>query len=69
VRDPESAARAIFEACKLPYEEGCVDLSRNQTPVATLSSAQTRQKISDRSISEWMRYRDQLQWMNEQIAK
>jgi tetratricopeptide (TPR) repeat protein len=69
VRDPESAARAIFEACRLPYEEGCIDLSRNQTPVATLSSAQTRQKISDRSISEWMRYRDQLQWMNEQISK
>jgi tetratricopeptide (TPR) repeat protein len=60
VRDPETKAREILAYCKLPYEEGCVDLSRNQTPIATMSSAQTREKITDRSIGEWKRYAAQL---------
>ena len=63
VREPERKTREILEFCNLPYEAGCVDLSRNQTPVATMSSAQTRDKISDRSIGEWRRYEKQLEWM------
>jgi tetratricopeptide (TPR) repeat protein len=68
VRDPERKTREILDFCKLPYEEGCVDLSRNQTPVATMSSAQTRSKISDRSIGEWRRYEKQLEWMSGKLA-
>ena len=68
VRDPERKTREILDFCKLPYEAGCVDLSRNQTPVATMSSAQTRSKISDRSIGEWRRYEKQLEWMSGKLA-
>ncbi|MBS0591135.1 MAG: sulfotransferase [Proteobacteria bacterium] len=68
VRDAEAGTRAILDFCKLPYEAGCVDLSRNRTPVATMSSAQTRDKISDRSIGEWRRYEKQLAWMRSKLA-
>jgi tetratricopeptide (TPR) repeat protein len=68
VRDPEGKTREILEYCHLPYEEGCEDLSRNQTPVATMSTAQTRGKISDRSIGEWRRYEKQLEWMRSGLA-
>lgn len=61
VRNPETKAREILSFCKLPYEPGCVDLTRNLTPVATMSSAQTRQQITDRSIGEWRRYEAQLE--------
>ena len=67
VRDPEAKAREILAFCRLPYEAGCVDLSRNLTPVATMSSAQTREKISDRSIGEWRRYEKQLGWMQSKL--
>jgi len=67
VRDPEAKAREILAYCKLPYEPGCVDLSRNRTPIATMSSAQTREKITDRSIGEWRRYEKQLAWMASKL--
>ena len=60
VRDPESMVRKILDFCRLPYEPNCVDLTRNSTPVATMSSAQTRKEIHDRSIGHWERYREQL---------
>lgn len=69
VRDPEAKARDILAYCKLPYEPGCVDLSRNQTPIATMSSAQTREKINDRSIGEWRRYEDKLASMHSKVSR
>src|SRR6185437_4642541 len=67
VRDSESTARAIFDFCKLPYEAGCVDPTRNSAPIATISSAQTRRQINDRSIGEWRRYERQLGEMQSRI--
>lgn len=69
VRDPEAMARQILAFCKLDYEPDCVDLSRNRTPVATMSSAQTREKINDRSLSEWKRYGKQLTAMRAQLPE
>ncbi len=68
VRDPEGKTREILAFCQLPFEPGCADLARNRTPVATLSSAQTRHAISDRSIGEWRRYAKQLAWMEAELA-
>jgi hypothetical protein len=68
VRDPEAKAREILAFCKLAYEPGCADLTRNSTPVATLSSAQSREKINDRSIGEWRRYEKQLAGMRAKLA-
>lgn len=69
VRDPETKAREILAYCNLPYEPDCVDLTKNRTPVATMSSAQTREKINDRSVGEWRRYEKQLAWMQAKIAQ
>ena len=60
-KDPETLSRKIQAFCRLPYEAGCVDLTRNLTPVATMSSAQTREQINDRSMGEWRRYATQLE--------
>lgn len=56
VREPEAAARDILAFCGLAYEPGCVDLTRNVAPVATLSAPQVRQPIHDRSFREWEPY-------------
>ena len=52
IRDPDAKTREILAFCKLPYEPGCADLTRNATPVATLSSAQTRQGLYRIALSE-----------------
>ena len=68
VHDPETRMQEILAFCKLPFEPGCADLARNRTPVATLSSAQSRRPINDRSIGEWRRYQKQLDWMQAALA-
>lgn len=67
VRDSERTVREILSYCKLPYEPGCADLTRNGTPVATISSVQTRQRINDRSIGEWRRYERQLAELRSRV--
>lgn len=56
VSDAESVARRVLAFCGLSYEPGCVDVTRNHAPVATLSSAQVREPIHARSMGEWQRY-------------
>lgn len=67
VRDPENTVRGVFEFCKLPYQPGCIDPARNATPVATISSAQTRQPIHDRALGEWRRYANQLEGLRSRL--
>lgn len=67
-REPEAVAREVFEFCGLPYEAGCTDLTRNQTPSATLSMAQVRQPIQARSSREWVPYTDELAGLAAALA-
>jgi tetratricopeptide (TPR) repeat protein len=60
VRDTEATARAMLEHCGLPFEPGCIDTTSNAAPVATLSSAQVRERIHTRAFHEWERYAPQL---------
>lgn len=61
VRDSAPAARRILAFCGLPYEAACLDTTSNAAPVATLSSAQVRLPIHQRSLGEWHRYEGQLE--------
>lgn len=65
VNDPESIARRVLGFCGLDYEPGCADVTRNRTPVATLSSAQVREPIHARSLGEWRRYENRLAPLRE----
>ena len=60
VRDTGSATRRLLGFCGLPYETACLDTTANDSPVATLSSAQVRAPIHQRSAGEWRRYERQL---------
>lgn len=60
VRQPEVTMRRVFEYCGLEWEAGCLDMTRNDIPVATLSAAQVRQPIHANAFGEWHRYEDQL---------
>lgn len=60
VRNPEATAREVLAFCGLEWESGCIDLTRNQAPVATLSLSQVRQPIHVRAFGEWQPYAEQL---------
>lgn len=61
VLDTENTCRELLAACGLPFEDGCLDHTRNSASVATLSSAQVRQPIHSRGLREWEKYGDRLQ--------
>ncbi|GAB3345890.1 tetratricopeptide repeat-containing sulfotransferase family protein [Lysobacter tyrosinilyticus] len=67
VRDTEKVARSVLAACGLAWEADLTDLSRNDAPVATLSSAQVRESVHARSIGEWRRYERQLAPLAEML--
>ena len=60
VDDPEATLRRVLAHCGLPYDARCVDPAGNSNPVSTLSSAQVREPIHRRALSEWRRYQAQL---------
>lgn len=68
VREPEAAAREILAYCGLPWEPGCVDLSRNHAPSATLSMSQVRQFIRADAFREWEPYAEQLAELRAALA-
>ena len=61
VQDTEAATRALLDYCGLPFEPGCIDTASNPAPVATLSSAQVRERIHTRAMQNWKPYAAQLQ--------
>lgn len=56
VHEPERTAREVFAFCEIPWEPGCTDLSRNKTPIATLSMAQARDEIRTDTAGAWQPY-------------
>jgi len=68
VLDTENACRKLLAACGLPFEEACLDHTRNSSSVATLSSAQVRQAIHTRGLGEWERYGAQLDRLRSLLA-
>jgi hypothetical protein len=68
VRDPESTMRGVLEFCGLPWDPACVDLARNESAVATLSTAQVREPIHARAFEEWRRYEKQLAPLQRALA-
>lgn len=67
VSEPERMAAEVLAFCGLPFEPGCVDITRNTAPVSTASSSQVRQPIHTRSVGAWRRYERQLAPLRERL--
>ena len=61
VTETETTVSAILDFLHLPPQEGLGNITRNQSPVATASSAQVREQINARGIGAWRRYAPQLE--------
>ncbi len=68
VRDPETTTRKVLAHCGVPWEPGCIDITRNRAAVATLSVAQVREPIHQRFFEEWRRYERHLLPLREAIT-
>lgn len=60
VAEPEPHGRRMVEFIGVDWEEGCLDLSRAKSAVATFSASQVRGSINRRSVEKWRRYEGHL---------
>jgi tetratricopeptide (TPR) repeat protein len=60
VQQPEATMRRVVDFCGLDWDPACVDLTLNESAVATLSTAQVREPIHARALEEWRHYETQL---------
>lgn len=68
VANPEATIRRVLSHCGLEWDPVCIDARANIAPVATLSFAQARQPVHDRSLGAWSPYRNQLEGMRRALS-
>lgn len=68
VADPDGTAQRLMEFCGLPFEPGCVDITKNTASVLTASSSQIRQPIHGRGVGAWRKYAGYLEPLRTRIA-
>lgn len=56
VNEPLKEARQLIEFCGLSWQEQCVNIEQNFTPVATASAVQVRSPINNNSVGNWQKY-------------
>jgi Sulfotransferase family len=68
VHDTEGTMRRVIDFCGLDWDPACIDLEKNRSAVATLSTAQVRQPVHARAFEEWRRYEKQLSDLRRAVA-
>ncbi len=61
VTDPENQTRLLLDKLGLEFEPACLDFHLNQSPSATASAVQVREKAHTRSVDKWKNWERQLQ--------
>ena len=68
VNDPLNEAQKLIEFCDLPWQEQCVNIDQNSSPVATASALQVRSPINNGSVGNWKKYDAYLDGVKEMLA-
>lgn len=69
VADPENQTRLLLEKLGLDFEESCLEFDKNQSPSATASSVQIREKAHSRSVNKWQKFSEELQPLKASLEK
>jgi len=56
VNNPEHEAKKIMAFCQLDWQQQCLNIQDNASPVATASAVQVRKPISNKAIGNWQKY-------------
>lgn len=67
VAEQETETRKLLENVGLPFEDACLNFDENQSPSATASTVQVREKIHSRSVGRWKHFAEQLSSLREYL--
>ncbi len=65
VAEPEGQIRSLLDKLGLEFEQACLDFEQNETPSASASSVQVREKVHQRSVNNWKNFACQLQGLKD----
>ncbi|MBS0262358.1 MAG: sulfotransferase [Planctomycetes bacterium] len=60
VAEPEETARRLIVWCGLEWEPACLEFHARRQPVRTVSAAQVRKPIYQKSVERWRHYAEVL---------
>jgi len=69
VADPEAQTRILLDKLGLEFEQACLDFDKNQSPSATASAVQVREKAHTRSVGRWKNFAVQLQGLKDYLEQ
>jgi tetratricopeptide (TPR) repeat protein len=69
VANPEGETRGLLDSLGLEFEPACLDFHKNESPVATASSAQVREKIYTQSVNRWRHFEKQLEPLRQMLQR
>jgi hypothetical protein len=61
VADLEGETRSLLKRLGLEFEPACLEFHKNETPSATASAVQIREKVHTRSVHKWKKLSESLQ--------
>jgi tetratricopeptide (TPR) repeat protein len=67
VSDSETQTRLLLNKIGLEFEQACLDFHLNETPSATASAVQVREKAHTRSVNNWRHWESQLQALQQRL--
>lgn len=67
VANPEGETRGLLDSLGLEFEPACLDFHKNESPVATASSAQVREKIHTLSVNKWRHFEKELKPLRDML--
>lgn len=69
VSDFEPETRRLLDRLGLEFEPACLEFHKNETPSATASAAQIREKAHTRSVHKWKKLAGPLQPLRDRLEK
>lgn len=69
VAEPEREIRRLLEACRLPFEEGCLHFHQNTRTVRTPSSEQVRQPMFKSGLDNWRPFEPWLDPLKQELGE
>ena len=67
IKNPEAEIKKLLSFCELDYEENCLSFYKNKRPIKTVSSAQARQPLYNKSINSYKNFEIYMKDIFQQI--
>ena len=67
ISNPESEIKELLDFCELDFEKECLNFYNNKRPIKTVSSAQARQPLYNRSVSSYKNFEKYMKEIFEKI--